>query len=131
MWLVWKMKTTITSLGAILLVATALASTEAQSKNETAPVQLSGSTMEAPIMMKSPDLDWAHQIHISLPASYSLGSSPALMAETLQMRQYPSLKVSMRIFPGKDHYMVMPDIISSGIQTLWADDVASATVPAQ
>jgi hypothetical protein len=33
------------------------------------------------------------------------------------------LQVSTRIFPGKDHKTVIPDIISVGVQPVWADKV--------
>ena len=56
-------------------------------------------------------------------AAWGLVSAPVLMAETLLVRQYPSLKITTRIFHGKDHYSVMADIFSEGIQAVWADKV--------
>jgi len=58
-----------------------------------------------------------------LMAAWGIVSSPVLMAETLHLRQYPSLKVTTRIYSGRNHFTVVPDIISDGIQTLWADDI--------
>jgi predicted alpha/beta superfamily hydrolase len=54
-------------------------------------------------------------------AAWGIVSAPVLMAETLVLRQYPSLKLTTRIFPGKDHLSVMPDIISEGVRAVWAD----------
>jgi len=57
-------------------------------------------------------------------AAWGIVSAPVLMAETLLLRQYPSLRVTTRIFPGKDHYTSLPDILSEGVRTVWADKVA-------
>ncbi len=54
-------------------------------------------------------------------AAWGLVSAPVLMAETLLVRQYPSLKVTTRIFPGKDHLTVIPDLFMEGIAAVWAD----------
>jgi len=62
-------------------------------------------------------------------AAWGIVSAPVLMAETLLLRQYPSLKVTTRIFPGKDHYTVLADIISEGIQAVWADKVDRSLRP--
>ena len=64
------------------------------------------------------------EIEDTYMASWGLVSAAVLMAETLRIRQYPSLQVTTRIFPGKNHFTVVPDILSVGIQTLWADDVS-------
>lgn len=56
-------------------------------------------------------------------AAWGIVSSPVLMAETLLLRQYPSLKVTTRIFPGKDHSSVIADVIGEGIRAVWADKV--------
>jgi predicted alpha/beta superfamily hydrolase len=57
-------------------------------------------------------------------AAWGIISAPVLMAETLILRQYPSLNVTMRIFPGKNHSSVFPDIIAEGIRAVWADALA-------
>jgi predicted alpha/beta superfamily hydrolase len=62
-------------------------------------------------------------------AAWGIVSSPVLMAETLLLRQYPSLKVTTRIFPGKDHFTVLADVISEGIRAVWADAVESSRRP--
>ena len=54
-------------------------------------------------------------------AAWGIVSAPVLMAETLLLRQYPSLKITTRIFPGKDHSSVIADIIAEGIRAVWAD----------
>jgi predicted alpha/beta superfamily hydrolase len=54
-------------------------------------------------------------------AAWGIVSAPVLMAETLLLRQYPSLEVTTRIFPGKDHSSVIADVIGEGIRAVWAD----------
>jgi predicted alpha/beta superfamily hydrolase len=56
-----------------------------------------------------------------MTAAWGVVSSPVLMAETLQVRRYPSLKLTTRIFPGKDHSTVIADVIGEGIRTVWAN----------
>ena len=62
-------------------------------------------------------------------AAWGIVSAPVLMAETLLLRQYPSLKVTTRIFPGKDHFTVLADIISEGVRAVWADKVNRSLRP--
>jgi uncharacterized protein len=64
-----------------------------------------------------------------LGAAWGIVSAPVLMAETLLLRQYPSLKVTTRIFPAKDHFTVLPDVILEGIRAVWADKVDPAKRP--
>lgn len=64
-----------------------------------------------------------------LTAAWGIVSAPVLMAETLLLRQYPSLKVTTRIFPGKDHFTVLADILAEGIRAVWADKVDLAKRP--
>ena len=59
-------------------------------------------------------------------AAWGIVSAPVLMAETLLLRQYPSLKVTTRIFPGKDHSSVIADVIGEGICAVWADALDGA-----
>ncbi len=54
-------------------------------------------------------------------AAWGIVSAPVLMAETLLLRQYPSLKVTTRIFSGKDHSSVIADVIAEGVRAVWAD----------
>jgi predicted alpha/beta superfamily hydrolase len=53
-------------------------------------------------------------------------SSTARMAEILKMRNYPSLKLHVRIFQGEDHGSVIPMNFSWGLRTLWQDEARSA-----
>lgn len=62
-------------------------------------------------------------------AAWGIVSAPILMAETLLLRQYPSLKVTTRIFSGKDHFTSVPEIIGEGIRAVWADKVDQAFKP--
>lgn len=50
--------------------------------------------------------------------------STARLSRTLMARHYPSLDLSTRVFAGKDHYTVLPDLIISGIGYLWHDEIA-------
>jgi predicted alpha/beta superfamily hydrolase len=62
-------------------------------------------------------------------AAWGLVSAPVLMAETLLVRQYPSLKITTRIFPGKDHLTVLPDLLLEGVLAVWADRAKNPQVP--
>lgn len=59
-------------------------------------------------------------------AAWGIVSAPVLMAETLLLRQYPSLTVTTRIFSGKDHSSVIADIIAEGVRAVWADTLNPA-----
>lgn len=50
--------------------------------------------------------------------------STARLSRTLTARHYPSLDLSTRIFAGKDHYTVLPDVIISGVSFLWREEIA-------
>lgn len=54
-------------------------------------------------------------------AAWGIVSAPVLMAETLLLREYPSLRLTPRIFPGKDHTAVIADVIAEGVRAVWAD----------
>lgn len=56
-------------------------------------------------------------------AAWGIVSAPVLLAEILKLRNYPSLEVTTRIFPGKDHFTVVADILGEGILALWGDEV--------
>jgi uncharacterized protein len=64
-----------------------------------------------------------------IPAAMGLASSAILMAEALRVRQYPSLKLTTRVFPGKDHVNVIADVMAEGISAVWADRVDAARRP--
>ena len=63
-------------------------------------------------------------------AAWGIVSSVTQMAEILRLRQYPSLQLTTRLFPGKDHMTVVPDILSEGLQSVWADRVRATKPPA-
>lgn len=50
--------------------------------------------------------------------------STARLSRTLIARHYPSLDLDTRIFAGKDHYTVLPDVIISGVSYLWREEIA-------
>jgi predicted alpha/beta superfamily hydrolase len=52
---------------------------------------------------------------------FGIVSSSALMAETLSLRRYASLKISTRIFPGKDHFSVIAEAIVEGLHAVWCN----------
>jgi predicted alpha/beta superfamily hydrolase len=62
-------------------------------------------------------------------AAWGVVSAPVAMAEALLLRRYPSLKVTTRIFPGKDHFSVIPDLISAGLRAVWSDRVDLSKKP--
>lgn len=62
-------------------------------------------------------------------AAWGIVSAPVLMAETLILRQYPSLNVTTRIFPGKDHFTVLADVISEGVRAVWKHELDSTKRP--
>ena len=50
--------------------------------------------------------------------------STVRLSRALTARHYPSLEIGTRVFAGKDHYTVLPDVILSGIQVLWREEIA-------
>jgi predicted alpha/beta superfamily hydrolase len=60
-------------------------------------------------------------------AAWGIVSAPVLMAETLLLRQYPSLRVTTRIFQGKDHLTVLPDVIAEGLRAVWSETLHPAS----
>jgi predicted alpha/beta superfamily hydrolase len=50
--------------------------------------------------------------------------STARLSRTLTARHYPSLRLQTRIFAGKDHYTVVPDVIMAGIAHVWSEEIA-------
>jgi predicted alpha/beta superfamily hydrolase len=59
------------------------------------------------------------EIHNTYTAAWGIVSATALLAETLQLRRYRSLHVTTRIFPGKDHVTVIPDVLFEGLQFVY------------
>lgn len=52
-------------------------------------------------------------------------SATARLAEMLTVRNYPSLKLHFRIFPGEDHGSIIPANFAWGLRALWADELGS------
>jgi len=50
--------------------------------------------------------------------------STVRLSRNLLARHYPSLELSTRIFAGKDHYTVLPEVIVNGIGYLWREEIA-------
>lgn len=48
-------------------------------------------------------------------------SSVTMIGERLDARQYPSLQLEMRIFPGEDHHSVVPRAYTTGIRYLYGE----------
>lgn len=57
-------------------------------------------------------------------AAWEIVSTPILLAERLRLRQYPSLKLTGRVYDGRDHITVIPLIVTDGIQALWGSTAA-------
>lgn len=81
------------------------------------------------------------QAHADLPATVFLGigereadeyflaisgnlEATARLSRLLTARHYPSLRLDTRVFAGKDHYTVLPEIVMSGIGHLWREEIA-------
>lgn len=45
------------------------------------------------------------------------------LSRLLTARHYPGLALQTRIFPGRDHYTVVPDVLMAGIAHLWAAEI--------
>jgi hypothetical protein len=50
--------------------------------------------------------------------------STVRLSRTLLARHYPSLELHTRVFAGKDHYTVLPELIIHGIGHLWREEIA-------
>jgi predicted alpha/beta superfamily hydrolase len=48
-------------------------------------------------------------------------SSMARMVETLGFRRYPTLNMTVKIFPGESHATALPFVIGSAVQSLWSE----------
>ena len=58
-----------------------------------------------------------------LIAGYGCVSSMAKMAETLSFRGYPSLRMTVKIFPGEIHQTAMHSVLVWGVRSLWSDAI--------
>jgi predicted alpha/beta superfamily hydrolase len=79
----------------------------------------SNSDLSASVFFGAGDLE----LHQGLIVMGGLVSSMTRMVETLQLRGYPSLRISSRIFSGKNHLTVTPDLLMSAIRFLWEDEI--------
>jgi predicted alpha/beta superfamily hydrolase len=61
-----------------------------------------------------------------LIAAFHCASSTMRLAETLSLRTYPSLKMTVKIFPGESHQTLLPLLLRWGVRTLWGDAVFAA-----
>jgi predicted alpha/beta superfamily hydrolase len=68
----------------------------------------------------------AGDAEITEPFIQAMGlvSSTVRLAETLSFRKYPSLKLTVKIFPGESHLTAFPHILSWGVRSLFGDVVA-------
>lgn len=66
----------------------------------------------------------AGEAEITQPIIAGLGlvSSTSRMVEVLTERKYPSLKLTMRIFPAEDHATTLPRSLSRGLRAVWKVD---------
>jgi predicted alpha/beta superfamily hydrolase len=50
-------------------------------------------------------------------------SSMVRLAETLSVRGYPSLRLTVKIFPGESHGTTWQPVLSWGVRSVWADKI--------
>jgi predicted alpha/beta superfamily hydrolase len=53
-------------------------------------------------------------------------SSIARLAELLSIRKYPSLDLTLRIFPGETHKTMLGPLLSWGVRSVWGDELYDA-----
>ena len=71
--------------------------------------------LKAKVFLSAGEGEAAHPIW----SAAEIVSTVATMAERLTVRRYPSLELTVRIFPGEDHLTVMPIAYTRGIRVLW------------
>ena len=71
--------------------------------------------LKAKVFLSAGEGEAAHPIW----AAAQIVSTVATMAERLTVRRYPSLELTVRIFPDEDHLTVMPIAYTRGIRVLW------------
>jgi predicted alpha/beta superfamily hydrolase len=71
--------------------------------------------LKAKVFMSAGEGEIAHPIW----SGSQIVSTVATMAERLTVRKYPSLELTVRIFPEEDHLTVMPIAYTRGIRVLW------------
>ena len=73
--------------------------------------------LKAKVFMSAGEAEIAHPIW----SASQVVSTVATMAERLTTRRYPSLELTVRIFPEEDHLTVMPVAYTRGIRVLWSE----------
>ena len=73
--------------------------------------------LKAKVFLSAGEEEFAHPIW----SGSQIGSTVATMADRLMVRNYPSLELTVRIFPGEDHLSVIPIAFTRGIRTLWGN----------
>ena len=71
--------------------------------------------LKARVFLSAGEGETAHPVW----SAAQIVSTVATMAERLTVRRYPSLELTVRIFPGEDHLTVMPIAYTRGIRVLW------------
>ena len=71
--------------------------------------------LKAKVFLSAGEEEFSHAIW----SRSQIGSTVATMAERLTARGYPSLELTVRIFPGEDHLTVIPVAYTRGVRTLW------------
>ena len=54
-------------------------------------------------------------------------SSTARMVEILRVRNYSSLRLNARFFPGENHMSVIPSNLSVGLRALWESNLSKTS----
>lgn len=73
--------------------------------------------LKAKVFLSAGEGETAHPIW----SASQVVSTVATMAERLTGRRYPSLELSVKIFPEEDHFTVMPIAYTRGIRVLWSN----------
>lgn len=71
--------------------------------------------LDAKVFLSAGEAEATHPIW----AGSQIVSTVATMAERLSVRKYPSLELTVKIFPDEDHLTVMPIAYTRGIRVLW------------
>ena len=71
--------------------------------------------LKAEVFLSAGEAEAAHPVW----SASQIVSTVATMAERLTMRRYPSLELTVKIFPDEDHLTVMPIAYTRGIRVLW------------
>ena len=71
--------------------------------------------LKAKVFLSAGEAEAAHPVW----SASQIVSTVATMAERLTVRRYPSLELTVKIFPDEDHLTVMPIAYTRGIRVLW------------